>query len=167
MLKLISSMSQMDPRQLMAVYRESNLKNAKRRYKECTDEMALAREEEDFLNYLREDFFRVKGTLYALWVADGVYKAALRVEPYRDGFLLEALETAPNARRKGYARALMDGIADHLRASGCRCIYSHIHKGNMPSLGVHNQCGFRVIADTAALLDGTVTGRYCTMCLYL
>lgn len=167
MLKLIHSMAELNGVQLMAVYRESNVKNAKIRYKECPEEMGIIREEEDFLSYLREDFFVAKGAFYAVWVADGAYSAALRLEPYRDGLLLEALETAPGARRKGYAQALISAVVNHLQATEFKLIYSHIHKSNIPSLGVHKKCGFRHVSDTASLLDGTVTHKYCTMCLNL
>ena len=167
MLKLIYSMSQLNCEQLMSVYHESNTVNAKIRYKECPEEMAIKREEEDFLSYLREDFFTVKGAFYAVWVVDGVYYAALRLEPYRSGLLLEALETAPNVRRKGYAELLMNAVINHLETFEHRLLYSHIRNSNIPSLGVHKKCGFRKISDTATLIDGTVTSKYCTMCLNL
>ena len=167
MLKLVYSMAELNAGQLMAVYRQSNLKNAKARYRECPEEMAICREEEDFLSYLREDFFTVKGALYAVWMVGDAYCATLRLEPYRDGLLLEALETAPHARRKGYACALITAVIDHFQQSSYKAIYSHIHKGNKPSLGVHKKCGFMQISDTATLLDGTVTRNYCTMRLDL
>jgi len=160
-------MAELDAGQLMQVYRQSNLKNAKRRYRECPEEMALCREEADFLSYLREDFFQIRGAFYGVWIVDGSYIGALRLEPYRDGLLLEALETAPHARRQGYGNALITAVAEHLQQTGCITVYSHIHKGNKPSLGLHKKCGFKLISDTATLLDGTCTNKYCTMRLDL
>lgn len=160
-------MSALDPEQLMTVYRQSNIINARRRYRECPEDMALCREEEDFLAYLREDFYNVKGAFYAVWAVDDAYCSALRMEPYKDGLLLEALETAPHARRKGYACALISAVIDHCQRSGYKAIYSHIRKGNKPSLGAHKKCGFMQISDSAVLLDGTVTRNYCTMRLAL
>ena len=72
MLKLMYSMAELNAEQLMAVYHETNLNNAKIRYRECPVEMGVRREEEDFLSYLREDFFSIRGAFYAVWVVYGV-----------------------------------------------------------------------------------------------
>lgn len=149
MLKLINSMAELNVRQLLDIYSYEKMG------------------ETDFLSYLREDFFRQKGAFYAVWVVDGVYKSALRLEPYRDGMLLQALETAPGERRKGYAFNLMTDVIAYLKTKDCTTIYSHIHKKNIPSLQVHRKCGFREVSDTATLLDGTVTQNFCTMCCEL
>jgi len=89
---------------------------------------------------------------------------AVRFEPYRDGLLLEALETAPDERNKGYAKQLLsDGLA-YLRKRGSMTVYSHIHKKNKASVSVHTACGFRPISNCAVFIDGSVSGEYLTYC---
>ena len=117
--------------------------------------------EQAFYQYLREVFFRDPRSLYAVWNCDGRYAAALRVEPYRDGLLITALETAPTLRERGYASALLAAI---LRSAEDQKIYAHIAKGNRASLRVHEKCGFVVISDSAVMLDGSFTSAYYTLC---
>lgn len=161
MLKIIKTMGELNTEQLIGVYAESIRENAER------FSMDQYQGENAFLDYLSEDFFRQKGAFYALWTEDGVYRSALRLEPYRDGLLLQALETAPNARRRGYAHALTTDVLQYLRDEGCNAVYSHVEKRNAPSLRVHFKCGFREISDHATYLDGTVTQNSCTLCCYL
>ncbi len=128
----------------MAVYRGSNRD---------------LRAENQMLDYLREDFFSMQGAVCALWVIDGRYRSALRLEPYKEGYLISALETAPEDRRKGYAKCLLQAVTDKYSLP----IYSHIEKTNKASLSLHRACGFEVCSDSAVLLDGTVTQNYFTM----
>ena len=115
--------------------------------------------EQDFCDYLREDFFSADNALYALWSLEGRYVSALRIESYRDGYLLSGLETAPQDRRKGYAKCLIEAV--------CReyiPIYSHVHKKNAASIALHQACGFVPVLDYGVLLDGTVSYNYLTLC---
>ena len=163
MLKLISSYRQLDIAQLMEVYLEGNLKQGERVYSYLDTNKQLHRAEDDFLSYLQEDFFRQEGAKYAVWNVDGRYKTALRLEPYKDGLLLEALETAPASRRKRYAFNLLTSVLDHLQTTDCKFLYSHIHKRNIASLNLHRKCGFRIIADYAWYIDGTITHNSYTL----
>ena len=86
-------MQQLNTEQLIAVYDESIRENSERFL------ISKWQGEDAFLSYLEEDFFRQKSAFYAIWLVENSYQSALRLEPYRDGLLLEALETAPNARR--------------------------------------------------------------------
>ena len=167
MLKIIIAMSELNTEQLMAVYRESNLANCKSFYSDLTADEQLKKAETVFLSYLREDFFRQKNAVYAIWVVDGVYRSALRLEPYKDGLLLQALETAPDARRTGCAYKLMEAVIAFLRTTQWRRVYSHIEKRNTPSIGVHRKCGFKQISDSATYIDGTVTQSSATFCIEL
>ena len=147
MLKLVYSMADLDTEQLLEVYKEQEI------------------DEIDFLSYLREDFFRQKDAFYALWFIDGRYKAALRIEPYADdGLLLTALSTASESRRCGYASALVTQVLEHLHSTPYMILYSHIDKKNVPSLKLHQKCGFQLFSDSAKYIDGTVTQKSCTMC---
>lgn len=149
MLKLIHSMADLNIEQLLEVCKEDVINEA------------------EFISFLREDFFRQKDAFYALWVVDGQYKSALRIEPYSDGLLLEALCTTPCARRKGYGSALVLQVLQYLGLSRYKVVYSHISKKNKPSLELHIKCGFQLFSDSAKYIDGTVTQNSCTMCYYL
>ena len=84
---------------LMEVYEEGNLKNGRELYPEESESRQIALAEQDFYQYLQQIFFRTPGAVYYVLEEGGRYISALRLEPYRDGMLLEALETAPNQRR--------------------------------------------------------------------
>ena len=154
MLKIIDSLRDIDFRQLMDVYEEDNQRNGKQNYSDFQDGLQLIYAEQDFYTYL-EIFFSEPTARYAVWIEGERYVSALRFERYRDGLLLNALETAPAARQKGYATRLICAVLDYLRSTGSGILYTHIEKGNLPSLSVHKMCGFSVIADQAEYLDGT------------
>ena len=145
MLKLIYGMPELDTEQLLGIYKEHNW------------------DEWDFLSYLREDFFRQKDAVYAVWMEGTQYKSAVRLERCRDGALLHSLETAPTERQKGYAYALLRHFLEHLRGTGFKAVYSHIEKRNRASLALHKKCGFDIVSDTATYLDGTVTQNSYTL----
>ena len=161
MLILAKNMSQLRFGSLMEVYTEGNRENGADLYAHLPSEQALAQAEQDFYQYLREVFFPTDGVVYAIWEAEGRYVSALRLEPYRDGLLLEALETAPDQRRKGYGRKLILCVQEQF--PGVK-IYSHVHKRNLPSLAIHEKCGFCRISEQAVYIDGSVNSRACTLC---
>ena len=161
MLILARNASQLRFGSLMEIYTEGNRENGSDRYGDLPPEQALLQAEQDFYQYLREVFFPAEGAVYAIWEVGGRYVSALRLEPYRDGLLLEALETMPCERRRGYAQKLILGVLEQY--SGTR-IYSHVHKRNLPSLAVHEKCGFRRISEQAVYIDGSVNSRACTLC---
>lgn len=161
MLNLFQNMKQLPFSRLMAVYAEGNRENGRERYPHEPEFRQIFLAEQDFYTYLQDVFFSVQGALYALWEEDGQCVSALRLEPYRDGLLLEALETAPEFRGKGYAQALIRSVQTEI--SGVK-IYAHVSKRNLPSLAVHEKCGFRRISEQAVYIDGSVNSRACTFC---
>ena len=82
------------------------------------------------------------------------------MEPYEDGLLLSALETAPKHRGKGYATVLVREVLNQLEGTA---VYSHISLRNRGSLQVHRKCGFRKLLDHARYLDGSVHTDSVTM----
>lgn len=158
MLHIARAMKELNFGALMELYAEGNRENAVERYPELPPGQALAQAEQDFYQYLREVFFTVPGAYYAIWIADGKYVSALRLEPYKDGLLVEAVETAPEQRKKGYAEMLLR------TALPAQKIYSHVHKKNIPSLRLHEKCGFLRISEQAVYIDGSVNSRCCTFC---
>lgn len=155
MLKIVKQIWELDFPGLMNVYIEGNLEKAKE-----YGANGLSRVEREFYDYLREDFFCHRGAFYAVWKMDGRAVSALRMEPYQDGWLLEALETAPEQRGRGYARALVTAALAYL---GSAVVYSHVSKQNEPSLRTHLTCGFEKYLNHAVYIDGTVTQRAYTL----
>ncbi len=161
LLLVVKKMADLDFRQLMDVYREGNLENAAEFFSNVPENQWLLLAEQSFYQYLREIFFATEGAFYAIWVDEGRYVSALRMEPYRDGLLLEALETAPQQRNRGYACALIHAVLSYVGESK---VYSHVSKKNHASLAVHQKCGFHRIADHAVYADGSVFQSSCTLC---
>ena len=152
---------------LMAVYEEGNRENGAELYAKCSEGEQLLRAEQDFHQYLSEIFFRTHRAVYLIWQERGRYVSALRLEPWNDGFLLEALETAPQDRRKGYATALLKAMQQYAAAQGIRKIYSHVGKKNQASLRAHYGAGFDKIMDHAVCADGSVLHQLYTLRLSL
>ncbi len=146
---------------LMGVYQESNLENSAICFPQMPTEEALREVERQFCEYLLDDFFQIPGAFYGVLTQNGQYVSALRVEPYQDGMLLEALETAPQYRGQGCATKLMEEI----KAIVPENIYSHVGKRNTASLQTHKKCGFEVISDCATYIDGSVASNAYTLCL--
>lgn len=161
MLQIAKSLKELSFEALMQVYKQDNQENGREFYPDEPEMRQLQLAEERFYQYLRESFFSVPGALYALWVQDGAYVSALRLEPYRDGLLLEALSTHPEHRRKGYATALIRAVQAYV---GVGKIYSHVGKKNTPSRKTHESCGFRILSNQAVYIDGSVNSRAYTMC---
>ncbi len=143
MLKIVKSLKELPFSALMEVYIEGNLEKGD-----------LLTVEQDFYQYLKEGFFTQPEDCYCLWEVDGELVSALRLQGYKDGLLLEALETAPAQRRKGYAESLVRAV---LEVFSDRKIYVHIVSGNRPSISLHKKCGFFKTLDHAVYADGSVT----------
>lgn len=150
MLKIVESLRNLDYQQLLTVYQEQLAMSAAR-----GGERSFY---EDLSLFLSEG-----GHFCCLWVPQGRYTACVRVEPYRDGFLLTCLETAPLCRRQGFAFDLLTSVLRHLSRQGCKCVYVHVKKRNIPSVSLHKKAGFYIIADYAHLVDGTVSQNYVTL----
>ncbi len=142
----------MNTTELLDVYHQS-IENTMERYS-----VSRFHAESEFVSYLSDCFFKEKTSFCALLIKDGHYVCGLRMERFHDGWLLSALETAPDQRRKGYAFELVRMILEHYHP-----VYSHVDKDNKASLAVHRKCGFMQLYDYGRLLDGTVSNRYCTL----
>ena len=163
MLRIVSNMSQLHFSALMDVYHESNLSNGAELYSSDPPEVRLHKVQTDFYHYLNSVFFQQSDSYYAIWESEGVYVSALRLEPYSDGLLLCALETAPGARGRGFAFTLMRNILEYLKEQGSGVVYSHVSKKNTASLAVHEKCGFKVVKDCAVYSDGSVMQNHFTL----
>lgn len=164
MLILARSLRELRLGELMEVYQDS-LTDAASQWSNLPSGFALQLAEQDFRQYLAEVFFRTPGALCALWEEKGRYVSVLRLEPYRDGLLLEGLETAPDQRKQGFAEALIQEVLRYLSEEGPVKLYSHVNKRNIPSLKIHEKCGFQRISDHAVYINGNVDYR-CSTLLY-
>lgn len=108
-------------------------------------------EGQDFYAFLKEDFF--PDGICCVWEENGRYVAALRLQRWNDGWLLEGLQTHRDHRRKGYAKAFITAFLEELQLDK---IYVHIQRDNIPSIALHQACGFQKILDHAVYLDGSV-----------
>ena len=161
MVKLARKLNDLSFGKLMQVYAESNRENGQEFWPQESEFRQVAQAEQEFYNYLQQVFFKTPGAYYAVLEQGGRYMSALRLEPYRDGLLLEALETAPDQRGRGYAKILIQNVLQH---TGSTKIYSHVGKRNPASLQAHESCGFRKISDFAVYADGSVNQRSFTLC---
>lgn len=162
MLRIIRSVRELDFSKLMDVYIEGNLENGAEFYPQLSPCEQLLQAEQDFRAYLR-DYFHTPGAVYAVWEEKGRYISALRLEPYLDGLLLEALETVPECRRQGYGKKLILAALEAVGRDKPSPVYSHVHKRNYASLEIHKACGFSRIAEHAVYIDGSVSDRSCTL----
>lgn len=153
MLLVAKSLQELRFSSLMMVYEEGNRENGHDFYPHLSSQQQLLQAEQDFYAYLREDFFRQPGAAYYIWSEKGRYVSALRLEPCQDGLLLEALETHPEYRGRGYAKMLIRSV---LETAEYERIYVHISRRNAPSIAVHTACGFRKILGHAVYADGSV-----------
>ncbi len=158
MLVLAKSLGDLDFEQLMSVYAESNGKSGGEKDPGEPLSQGRALAERDFYEYLL-DFFDTKGALYAVLEKEGLYVSALRLEPFQDGLLVEALETAPDRRGRGWATALLNEV---LGLPQCKILYSHVRRRNLASRRVHEKCGFHVCQDFARYVDGSVDANALT-----
>lgn len=163
MLHLARSMKDLSFSELMSVYIEGNRENGAELAPDDSAERQIAVSEQEFYHYLNDVFFQTDHALYAVWEEKGIYISALRLEPFCDGLLLEALETVPEYRRRGYASSLIRAVQRELSKNGDVRIYSHVNKKNTASLQTHVQNGFIIISEFAHYIDGSVNNRAYTM----
>ena len=163
MLIIARKLNELSFGKLMEVYREGNLENGQERWPDEPEARQIALAEQDFYNYLQQVFFKTDGAYYLVLEEKGKYISTLRLEPYRDGLLLAALETLPEMRNRGYGTKL---VLAALTQTGNAKIYSHVSKKNSASLRTHEKSGFKRILEYAVYADGSVNDRCCTLCYH-
>lgn len=149
MLLKITRYDDLDARKLMDVYAESNAENTRFFCPDEPDEQkAIGTVEAGFLDFLKNGFFGHSEA--ACWVLqeDGVWLSAARTCRIREGlYFLEALETRPDQRKKGYGSRLLSGIADALKKDGAFRLCDCVEKTNAASLKTHEACGFCIVSE--------------------
>ncbi|MBQ5653691.1 MAG: GNAT family N-acetyltransferase [Alistipes sp.] len=158
MLKIIKSMKDFPFVKVMEVYAQSNAATAREQFPGESEAQGLYRAEMEFYQYLRHDFFTMGDSFYALWMEKEKPVSAIRFERWKDGFLLEGLETHPDCRGLGYGTKLMNAVLCEIREP----VYAHVRKDNWASLRVHEKCGF-VRCQNTAMVDGSFDSRFLTL----
>ena len=128
----------------MDVYRESNTENTDYFYPNVSNkDEALQKVECDYLNYIENDFLANNKNRYMVLEHDGIWVCALRLYCIDDKlYYIEALETHPEYRRKGYAAQLLTDVIDLLKERGAYMIRDCVDKKNMASLLTHQKVGY-------------------------
>ena len=149
MLLRIMEYCDLDGRKLMDVYSESNYENTDYFFPDEADKNAAVRKvEAGFLDFLKNDFFNLTDAAYWILEIDGIWVSALRTCRVQKGlYYLEALETRPDHRRKGYGAILLSSVADSLKKDGPFRLCSCVSKRNIASLKTHEKCGFLIVSE--------------------
>lgn len=157
-LKIVRKMAELPFGQLMQVYETSNRENARENWPYLPEMEGLCRAEMELYQYLRHDFFTMGSSFYALWEEGGKPVSAVRFERWRDGWLLEGLETRPDQRGRGYASRLLGAVLPDLQGP----VYAHVHRDNGASLAVHRKLDFRESRVTP-MVDGSFLPGFLTL----
>jgi ribosomal protein S18 acetylase RimI-like enzyme len=149
MLTTITDYQKLNTRKLMDVYSESNYENTDYFFPEEADKKAAVQKvEEGFLNYLENDFFNLTNATYWVFEVNDVWVSALRTCKIQEGlYYLEALETHPDHRRKGYGTMLLSSVADLLKKDGPFRLCCCVSKKNIASLKTHEKSGFQIVSE--------------------
>lgn len=118
---------------------------------------------EDFFADFCYDTIQNKKCILFLWNHSGEDVSGVFSEMDQERVLLYTLETKPDCRGKGYAKALLSAVLDFFNKKRVECVHTHIVKDNRASLRLHQNLGFQIILDSARLLDGTVSQKYYTL----
>ena len=121
MLLVFTGAEGLDGEEFSGVYRGSALENCRGMYPQEPDgERALARYEADHLAYMAGPFWEEGGVLLVLAGEDGRYLAAVKLYPGTGAgcWQMEALETRPGERRKGYGLELLRETQGWLERAG-------------------------------------------------
>lgn len=162
MLQFIRTFKHLNFRLLADVYKESCQISGMQNYPDEPYFQQLRSAEQDLYGEVK-CFFEDSKAFYAVWLVDGRYMSVLRMEPHKDGLLLEGLETMPEARGNGYAKQLICAVLSALSDQSGMPVYSHIDKNNSASLAAHKACGFEKVKDCAVYVDGSVSSNAYTM----
>lgn len=162
MLHKLTAFAQIDGRKLMDLYQEGNRENAPYFFPEIKEQaLALEKMEQRFLEYVETDFFSRNDSEYWVLEEDGVWISALRLYKISEGFYyMEALETHPDFRERGYAARLLAGVIGDLKTRGPFRLCDCVGKNNAAFLGVHRKCGFEIAAEAGInYLDQSASER--------
>ena len=95
-----------------------------------------------YASFLR-DFVEYPNQLIIVEESDGDWVSALRaIETIEGHWFLEAVETKPEERKKGFGEKLLYHTIDYLKNIGMTELTCTISKNNFKSQALHGKCGF-------------------------
>ncbi len=162
MLQIIKRDRELDLGQLCDIYRESLRKDGAAHYPGEDLPLQFLYAQQDFYQFIRS-FFTDLGGIYALWVEKNRYVSAVRLERYKDGYLVSGLETSEDMRGQGFATRLLSDLLEYCRSNRILPVYSHVACHNQESIAVHKKAGFEMKEPLAVYLDGSVDHKSITM----
>lgn len=144
MLIKVKELSDKEAKLLMEVYRESNKENIFCFFPEVQNaEQGLRMVEKSYIQWLCHEFFKKENAFCYVWKEKGVWISALRIHYIGSNlYYIEALETHPEYRKKGYAEKLINAIVDILKENEFFEIRSYTSIKNIASQKTHKKCGF-------------------------
>ena len=135
MLKLVTSIDEIAISRLLSVYSES-MNEMKIHF---ANDAEMCRAYESFLR----DFVKNPKQLILVEVFHDEWISALRaIEAIEGHWFLEAVETKPEERKKGFGKDLLVHTIDYLKNIGMRELTCTISKNNFNSHALHGKCGF-------------------------
>lgn len=130
-------------RMVHSVYAEASYEIAKEKHPEMQDlSKAIQEEEHYFVEKFLGKFMSKDENTYYVWEENGEWVSALRLTKLEGFYFMEALETAPEHRRKGCASELIKAVIQKLEEDESVVIRSNVRKTNTASLSTHQKCGF-------------------------
>lgn len=135
-------------RMVHEIYIEASYEIAKEKYPELEDLTEAIREEEYYFveKFLGKFLSKHENTYYVL-EEEGQWVCALRLTKLDGFYYMEALETAPEQRQKGYASKLIKEVIKFVKQNGETSIRSNVNKTNDASLATHKKCGFEIVEE--------------------
>ena len=149
MLLRIERFQDIDGRKLMDLYSESNQENTDHFYPDETDKaLAVKKVEAGFLEFLKNDFFTHDKSTYWILAENETWISALRTNRVRDDlYYMEALETRPDFRKRGYGSQLLAAVIGAFKLESSFRLCDCVRKTNIASLKTHETCGFRIVSE--------------------
>ena len=132
----INKYNDLDKRKLMDIYSESNFENTDYFYPDERDkDKAVRMVEAGFMDCLKNDFYKKYEATYWILEENGIWLSALRTCLVKDSiFYIEALETRPDSRKRGYAAKLLNYVINTLKNDGSVRLCSCVSKKNIASI---------------------------------
>ena len=72
-----------------------------------------------------------------------------------DRMMVWGMWTAPEARGRGHARALLDWLVNHAHGRGVATVELHVTEGNEVARRLYEQCGFEATGEWEPLREGS------------
>lgn len=145
---ILNSFSQIDRTKLMELYHEGNVENVAYIQPPCNDiAKGIKIIEDGFMDFLKNEFYHLSEAKYYILEENDKYLSGLRLNKIDDFYLMEALETAPQYRKQGFACKLINDVKKSFENKGEFVIRSNVSKKNIASINTHKKCGFIIEKD--------------------